>query len=217
MIPEHRGYYSARPKKSAEFSLLVDTKSADPSKVKNALCKLVDENQPFLKKFISGWITKDDPTYTYDELLQDARLAFMRAALAYDLNSGVSIRSYSKYYLLQLRRKFFKTYRKSSTELCDPIRLEDVLKEKAIDIHSLSAMRRLELSSLLQNAMKVVLTKVQTEILTAHYIDGRQIKTIARRRGCTERSIRKAIQIALPKLRTYLAKQGIVPGFLELN
>lgn len=204
--PPNPGYYASHPDKFREFILLQLAKDPDINKANKAKTRLLVENLGYLKYTIGEWISPGSH-YDYEELLQDAKLAFLEAVDKYDISRDISIRTYARYYLLSLQRKFFK---KSVY-----VELEDKhLEETCFQPDDGSAYA--DLRTTLQEAIGH-LTNAEQEVINLHFFSGLKSRVVAIQRGCSEARVSTLLKSGLQKLKHYLMSKGIQPGMLNFN
>lgn len=204
--PPKPGYYNSHPDKFREYILLQIAKDTDIPKANHAKTRLLVENEGFLKSEIAKWI-QPGSYIDFEDLLEEARLSFLAAIDNYNLQHDVSIRSYARYYLLDLQKRYFRKSR--YVELKDShLAGSYIMKDPEFRTFNLKAML---------NKAILCLTTVEQQVIRLHFFKGLRKRQIAKQRGCSEARISQIVQKALPKLKGWLQKRGIEPGILELN
>lgn len=201
------GYYATRPDKWGELRLLQFAKATNFEQARAAQNQLIRNNEGFLRDTVANWIGKNSHV-DFGTVLQDARVAFLAAIEQYDLGKDVSIRSYARYHLLEVRRQTFK----KSAEVELP---EDFIGGSYILNNP--DFQNFNLLPIVEQAINAVLSDSEAEIITLHFFKGMRKRAIANQRGVSATWISAIIKAALLKLKSYLADLGIKPGFLELN
>jgi RNA polymerase sigma factor (sigma-70 family) len=202
------GYYASHPNKHNEFQLLLLTKDQNPEASRAAAHSLIIGNQGFLKNTLLKWSNKGYK-FNFDELYGEAMIAFYQAILHYDISQDVSIRSYARFYLLKLQRRFF---RKSREIEFQPEHYR-ATTETTLELRG----EELSLSEVLTEAITVCLTEVEKDVIVLYFIKKLNKRTIAQLRGCSERRVGIIISNALPKLRYHLQKRGVSPSLFVTN
>jgi len=206
VYPPKSGYYISRPEKFKELLLLKVAKSSDSRKANAAKTSLILQNEGFLKSTIAKWIPKYSH-HNFDSLLEEARIAFLTAVNNYNLNRDISIRTYARYHLLDLKRRFFK---KSRYEELAAFHLEGDYEIRDFDQNNID-LRQILLSAI------ITLTPTEQQVINLHFFQGMKKCEVAKLRGCSEARICTIVKEALPKLRTHLKQSGIIPGNFNFN
>lgn len=201
------GYYTTHPEKSKELQLLRIAKGQDNLLATTAKDQLIIRNEGFLRSTIQKWIGSES-FVDFEYLLQESRIEFFNAIQNYDLKHDVSIRSYASFFLKDLQRRTFK--KNKFVELKDE-HIRDFVLPPNIDF------KDFDLKKELLSAIKKSLTVIEQEVILLHFFQGCRKREIAFQRHCSEARICNIVKAALPKLKTYLTKIGIVPSFLDLN
>jgi len=204
--PSKPGYYASHPDKFSEYILLQVAKDKDPVRANKAKDKLLKDNGPFLIYFIGNWIEPGSP-YLFTELLQEARMAFLKAVDKYDLSRDVSIRTMAKYYLLKLKESFFKT--SPYVELEDCHLKEECLMEDPDAQYA-------DLRETIKEAM-TCLNPSEQAVIKCHFFEGMKSRVIATMRGISEARVSTLLKSALKKLKEYLVRNGVQPGMFNFN
>lgn len=204
--PSKPGYYASHPTKYGEYILLQVAKDTDATRANKARHKLVKDNEPFLTFFIGFWLEPEN-LYLFPELMQEARLAFLKAIDKYDLTRDVSIRTVAKYYLLKMRETFFK--KTPFTEL-----KETHLKEEFFlpDPDVIYTNLRVTLTEGVTH-----LTVTEQAVIQLHFFQGMRSRAIAAARGISEARVSAIIKSSLQKLKVYLVGKGVEPGMFNFN
>lgn len=200
------GYYSSHPDKSFEYTLLQTAKDTDISKANSAKTRLLADNEGFLKSVITKWI-QPGSYINFEDLLQESKLSFLAAIENYDFQYDVSIRSYARYYLLDLQKRYFRKSRF--------IEFEDSHLPGSYTIKD-PEFKTFDLKSMLNKAIQC-LTAVEQQVIRLHFFKGLRKRQIAKQRCCSEARISQIVKKALPKMKTWLQERGIEPNVLELN
>ena len=203
------GYYQSHPEKNDEFTLLQVAKGSNTEKALEARELLIKKNEGFLKSAVLKWFNKDSGI-DFDDLLQEVRLAFLAAIDNYCISKKVSIRTYAKYYLRELKRQTLKKKKKGYVEFEEDLH-GDIMYLPNPDFVNL------DLKSTLLRAMNACLTTVEKEVINLFYFKGLKQRQIASLRHCSETRISFVRVNAINKLKMQLTTMGIIPGFLELN
>jgi RNA polymerase sigma factor (sigma-70 family) len=201
------GYYATHPDKQEELRLLQHAKSQDSETARSAADSLLRTNEGFLKTTVWQW-SQLGIEFNFDEVLAEAYEAFYKSILHFDLSHGVSIRTYSRYHLLEVRKRLQHQWRwvefkpTHYTESC------------TIELPKFIVFN---LSKILSDALDVCLTLIEREVIYLHYIKGMKKRMIANHRSCSEARISTIVKNALPKLRSWLVNHGIESAFFEQN
>lgn len=201
------GYYSTHPQKSTELFLLRTAQGENSLQARAAKNQIILNNERFLRATISQWIGPNS-SVDFDFVLQEARISFLHAIEKYDLNRDVSIRTYAKFHLMELRRSIFKASK--FIELKD----EHCIEKCFLDNPD---FKDFDLNKTIRPIIERELTALERDVIIMLYFDGLKKRQIAILRQCSEARICNIVKSALPKLKHYLSSIGIVPGFLELN
>lgn len=201
------GYYASHPTKSNEFYLLQLSKQGNAAQAQAAKNQLILQNEGFIKSFIHDWVNEGE-FLDFNYLIQEARIAFLSAIECYDLTKDVSLRTYAKYYLLELKRQVFKKSK-----------IVELKNEYCIDtctIHN-PDFKNFDLKNAIIAAVENCLSPVEQEVVYMHFFEGMKQKQIAKTRNCSEARISTILKTSFPKLKSYLINLGIAPWVLELN
>lgn len=201
------GYYASHPGKSNEYYLLQLTKQRNSSQAQAAKNQLILQNEGFLKSFIQLWIEKRG-YIDFNYVLSEARIAFLSAIDAYDLSKDVSIRTYARFYLLELKKQIFK-----KNELVE-LKTEHCTATSSVPNPD---FKNFDLKASIIAAIESCLSNVEQEVIYMHFFKGLKQRQIAQFRCCSEARISAIIKTALPKLRAHLIDINITPWFLEWN
>ncbi len=193
------GYYASHPHKRKEFYLLQLAKGKDPETARNAANSLIIGNEGYLKNTLLKWSEKGYE-FDFDELYGEAMIAFYQAIVHYDPDQDVSIRTYSRFFLLKLRRRFFRKRRWIEFK---PEHIPDTTEIE------FKEGQELNLTETLYDAINTCLTPVEKEVIVLHFIKKLTRRRIGNLRGCSERRIGIVITNALPKLKSYLQQRGV--------
>jgi len=200
------GYYSSHPDRFNEYELLHVAKDSDITIANRAKARLLAMNEGYLKSVINKWVLPDSHI-DFQDLLEEARISFLSAIENYDLQYDVSIRSYARYYLLELQKTYFRKspyVELEDSHLAGPYTMEN------------TQFRIFNLRSILDQAIQN-LTTVEQQVIQLHYFKGLRKRQIAKQRGCSEARISQIVRKALPKMKKWLQQRGIEPSILELN
>ncbi|MEO8108877.1 MAG: sigma-70 family RNA polymerase sigma factor [Ginsengibacter sp.] len=201
------GYYIFHPEKGNELFLLRAAKASDKLHARAAKNQLIIDNEGFLRATIQEWVGLKS-FIDFDYLLEEARISFFTAIEKYDLNQDVSIRTYAKFHLMELRRQTFR-----------PTKFTEFKKEYCGETFFLPNpdFKNFDLKAIVMTALEKALTILEQEVIYMHFFEGYKKRQIALQRQCSEARVCTIVKNALPKLKVYLLSIGIVPGFLELN
>lgn len=200
------GYYASHPKKSSEFLLLQQIKSSNVEIAAKAKNKLLKDNEPFLISFIGNWLPPES-RYLFPELLQGARLAFLKALDRYNPIRDISIRAFAKFFLLKLKDSFFKKI--SWIELTE-FHLQEECLQPEIGLHYT------DLRAILKEAISHLSSMEQLSI-QLHFFCGMKGREIAIQRGISEPRVSALLKSGLQKMKEYLVSKGIKPGAFNFN
>lgn len=204
-----RGYYATHSKKNEERQLLYLAQHGDAEESRWAKSTLILDNERFLRKMIQPWLPYLPWIYP-DDLIQDARLAFLAAIDKYDLSRDVSIRAYAKYYLLELRRTNFRKPKYRTNPLPENY-------EGSIHMIPRRDFQPFDLREILIDAGHQALTTREREVIFLHFFMGMKQRDIALRNRCSPARISTLVKEALCKLKRELDRKGISLDLLEQN
>lgn len=202
------GYYSTRPEKNKELSLLRIAQGDDPVLAVKAQNTLLKENEGFLKFMVESWV-KGLSGYDFDLIMQDARLAFMLAIRKFDLTRDVSIRTYSQRRLQKVKQKYL--------EKKNLLRFDDweVMEKVAAPLES--GTFQFDLRSIISDALEKSLNPDEQEVINLYFIEGMKKSHIAQKKNCSKTWVQTLIKGALPKVKIYLITKGISPILFDFN
>lgn len=205
--PSKLGYYASHPKKYSEYLLLQKAKDPDIVKANQAKGDLLFQNEGFLLRAIHSWL-KPQTSYLHSLILQDARLAFLKAIENYDLSRDISIRTFARYHLMKVREGLFKKkqlHEELHEQYTDEVTFQPKMKEEYRDIREV-----------FRNAINL-LNSSQREVIQLRFYHGIKGREISILRGCSEARVSFLIKSALQELKVSLVTKEIQPGFFDFN
>ena len=205
--PSKPGYYASHPRKFAEHLLLQESKNPDNVKANQAKGNLLVQNEGFIIRATHTWLNSQ-PSYLHTSILQDARLAFLKAIENYDLSRDISIRTFARYHLMKVREKTFKK-RKLYEELHEHYADEVAFYPNYNTIYR-------DIREIIREAISQ-LTVAEREVIEFRYYKGHTGREISTFRGCSEARISALTKSALRKLKITLVEKGVKPGFFDEN